>query len=157
MSCPYGLGLEVETQFRRLGAGRDVVRAAKSRKEIIQSHSVRQIDDRKAEAPSVPIPAKQVVLAHGEIKQIARLNSLRSVVVILRSRRRYFQQSGRELGCRAGKGQRPCRSRGHAIAGEPRLEFLIGGEGQSGDGVKHAYRSYRNCSRGLQAAVGNGR
>ena len=77
--------LEVETQFRRLRARRDVVGSAEGGKEIIESHCVRQIDDRKTEAPLVAVSVEEVVLAYGEIKEAAWLDPLWIVVVILGS------------------------------------------------------------------------
>ena len=97
--------LEVETQFRRLRARRDVVGSAEGGEEVIQRQFVRQIDDREAEAPLVTFSTEQIVLTHGEVKEIARLDPLWIVVVILGSRRRYFHQIGAELGRGAKSGQ----------------------------------------------------
>src|SRR5580692_8496457 len=118
-------GLKVEAQLRRLAAWRDVVGSAKGGEEVVQREFICQVNDRKAEAPLVPVPVEEVVLAHGEVKEAARLDPLRVVVVILGSRCRYLNQIGAELR-RGAESRQGCRyGSTYPITGEPSLELLI--------------------------------
>jgi hypothetical protein len=79
---------EVEAEFYRFGARRNVVRAAKRGKEIIEHYFVRQVDDRETQAPLVAISVKQIVVADAGIEEVPRQHALRIVVIIFRTWRR---------------------------------------------------------------------
>ena len=78
-------------------AWRHVVRAAECGKKVVQHIVVRQIDYRDAGAPYEPITVKEVIVAERKIKQIARSDASRVVVVVLGIRRRHFYERGPEL------------------------------------------------------------
>ena len=137
-------GLEMEAQLRRLGARRDVVRAAESREKVIQRHFVRQVDDRKAKAPLVTVTVEELSWP------TARSNRLRGWM-------RWglwssFSVPGAgiftrvEANCDAGQkvGNGAVMVACHAVAGQTSLELLIRSQGQSGNAVEHAYASLRN-------------
>jgi hypothetical protein len=84
--CYFRPALEVEADGRRDCARRDVVRSAERRKEIVERLFVRQIDHRHAGAPFVSFAMETVVMAHGDVEQVARLDALRIVIVILLAR-----------------------------------------------------------------------
>lgn len=89
--------LEVKSDFSRKRSRRDVMRAAERGKEVVQCDFVREVDRRELQAPFETITAKQVVLSHAQIEQIAWLYPHGIVVIILRSRRWYFDERGTEL------------------------------------------------------------
>ena len=91
------LRLEVEPQFHRKGSWRHVVRSTEGGKKVIERHLVGQVDGREAQAPLTFVAAEKVVVAHREVEQAARLDSLRIVVVILRPWRRYLDELRPEL------------------------------------------------------------
>ena len=74
-ASPLSTRLEVETQLHRVRTWRDKMRSAERRQEIVNGCLVGQVDDREAQAPLVPVAMKQVVVAHGHIKQIARFDA----------------------------------------------------------------------------------
>ena len=76
------LPLEVEAHFRRIASRRDVVSPAERGKEVVQGNFIRQVDDREAQAPFVTVAVEEVVIAHAGIKQAARGDALRIVIVI---------------------------------------------------------------------------
>ena len=76
--------LEVEADFGRQRARRDVMRAAESGEEIVHGDFVRDIDRREPETPLVSVAAKQIVFADTRIEEAARRNAGRIVVVIFR-------------------------------------------------------------------------
>src|SRR5580704_7569190 len=78
----------METEFDGFGARRYVVRAAEGGKKIVQGGFVGQVDDREAEAPLVAVTVEKIVVAHGEIEEVTRLNAWRILVVVLRAGRR---------------------------------------------------------------------
>jgi hypothetical protein len=129
--------LEVEAEFDGFCSWRHVVRAAKGGKVIVQSGLVGQIDDRKAQAPTVAIPTEQIVLANRDVEQTAWSDPLRIVIVVFLARYRHLKIDRAELICRAGShGGSKGTGRGtHASAREPGLELLIGGQRQTGDAV----------------------
>ena len=71
-------------------SGRDVVCAAERGKKVVESNFIRQIDNREAQAPLVTVAVKEIVVTRRDIKQTARLDSLRIMVVILRPWSWYF-------------------------------------------------------------------
>jgi hypothetical protein len=78
-------------------------------KKVVQRRFVRQVDDREAQTPFVPVTAQKIVIAHAGIKQVPRHNAMRIVVVVFFLGCGYFDQGGSEGACGA-RGQR--RSRG---------------------------------------------
>lgn len=62
--------LEMKSDGASNGSGRDVVRSAEGRKEVIKGHCVRQIDDFQAGAPLETVAVKEVVMSDGDIKQM---------------------------------------------------------------------------------------
>jgi hypothetical protein len=79
-------GLEVEPEFDRLGSRRYIVGAAEGRQKVVQRRLVCQIDDRESQAPLVAVAMEKVIVADGNVKQMARLDSWGIVVVVFGSR-----------------------------------------------------------------------
>ena len=132
--------------------------SAKRREEVIEGLFIQQINHLNSSAPFVPVAVKNIVMSQCDVKQVALLNSLWIVVVVLGERCGYLNQVGGELvrGARieAGKSGYPgpdgCGWRSfHAAAGKPRLELLISGEGQSADVVLQEYVTLRNGNRAV--------
>jgi hypothetical protein len=139
--CAGRRALEVEAQLHCFGARGHVVRAAECGKEIVQRHFVGQVDDREAQAPLVPVTMEKVVIAHAGIKQAARLDALRIVVVIFLADAWDLDVDGSEPRCVAC---RQCRPRGAwssklAVACESRLKLLIGSQRQSREVVHESH------------------
>ena len=63
------------------------MRSTKRGKKVIQGILVGDIDGRHVEVYLVTIGMEEVVLASGDVKQIARRNARRVLVVVLRARR----------------------------------------------------------------------
>src|SRR5438270_14035587 len=84
--------LEVKPHLRRVAARRHVVRAAEGREKVVQRGPVGQIYRRELQAPFVAVASEKIVVPDGQIKQMARRNARRIVVIILRSWRRYGYQ-----------------------------------------------------------------
>ena len=79
---------EVESQ---LGGDRSrgyVVGPTERREEIVESEMISEIDDRDLATPSVFVSVEQVVMPNRQIKQMARSNAWRILVIIFRTRRR---------------------------------------------------------------------
>ena len=89
----------MEADFGGFGSRRDVMRAAKSGKEVVECHFVRQIDHRESETDlvSLRLEVKHVIVAQTEVKQITGRDARRIVIVILRSGSRYFHERRTEL------------------------------------------------------------
>src|ERR1700722_3911298 len=130
--------LEVETDGAGDRARRDVMRATEGGKEIVERDVVGQVDHfhASAELVAVIMEVEDVIVSNGEIKQVPRSDARWMTIVVLSVRPRYLNQRGTELRCEARIRQRRRRSSVLAAAEEPRLEFLIGGEGIS-EGVFH--------------------
>ena len=90
-------GSEVKPYFNREGPRRNVMCAAERGKEVVERLFVEEVDGRQLHAPPVTVAVEQIVVAQCEVKQAARLSSLRIVVVVFRSGRRYLEQSRPEL------------------------------------------------------------
>ena len=86
----------MESELRRQRARRDVMRATERSKEVVEGHLVGQIDDREAQTPLVTVAVEQIVVTNRQIKQMARLDSLRIVVVIFRPGCRHLDVQGSE-------------------------------------------------------------
>ena len=61
---PFGAGLKVESQFRRIRARRNEVRSAERGQEVVYRGLVGQVDDREAQAPPVAVRLEQIVIAY---------------------------------------------------------------------------------------------
>ena len=74
----------METELDSFRSWCNEVRAAEGGKEIIECNFVRQVDDRKAQAPPVVVvTVEEIVVAHCHIKQIPRFDTGRIEVGIL--------------------------------------------------------------------------
>src|SRR5215470_18193458 len=80
--------LEVEAEFKRVGARRNEVCATERGEEVVQRFLIRQVDHREACAPAVTVALEQVVVAYRHVEKITRRNARRVGVVILSSRSR---------------------------------------------------------------------
>ena len=76
------------------GPGRNIVRTAEGRKEVIERFLVRQIDHRYSGAELVLVAVEDVVVPHANVEEIARRDSRRVVVVVLCARGRDGYQGG---------------------------------------------------------------
>ena len=97
----------MKAEFHGFSSRRDVMRAAKGGQEVVERHLVRDVDDRKAQAPLIPVAVEKVVFAEGDVEEVARLYARRILIVIFRSRRRDLEQRRAELrerGRTEGKG-----------------------------------------------------
>lgn len=79
------LALKVEPDRRGNGSRRDIVSAAERRKEVVERFFVRQIDDRQAGAPPVLVGVEDIVVSDGGVEEIARRDTGRVVVIVLRA------------------------------------------------------------------------
>ncbi len=64
--------LEVKADLRRQRPRRDVMRAAERREKVVQRVLVAEVDRGETSAPLVAIAVEQIVVADGEVEQIAR-------------------------------------------------------------------------------------
>ena len=85
------MSLEVKAQLRRVTSGRNKVRPTERGQEVVKRGLVRQVDDRESQAPLVAVTVEEVVIPHAGVKEVARVDARRIVIVILRSRRRYLE------------------------------------------------------------------
>ena len=72
----------MEAELDGFGARGDEVRAAEGREEVIQRFLVGQVDDGEAQAPLVAVAVEEIVVADGEIEEIARCDARRILVVV---------------------------------------------------------------------------
>ena len=79
--------LEMKTEFGVIRPRCDKVRPAERGEEVIECRLVRQVDDREAQAPLEAVAPEQIVIAHAGVKQVARNNARRIVVLIKRRTR----------------------------------------------------------------------
>src|SRR5581483_990873 len=121
---------EVEPERAGHRAWRHVVRPAERGQEIVERHVVRQVDHFQPRAPLVFVAMEKIVVTDCDIEQVARLNPLRGVVVILGSRLRDLQKNRSETRGSAGSQSRSqgIRSGGFAVARQAGFEFLVGGQ-----------------------------
>src|SRR5580704_12208132 len=69
-----------------IGPRRDEVRPAKGGKEVVKRHLIGNVLDSEAQRPAAALLAvEQIVGSHPGIKEVARFNAVRIVVVILGS------------------------------------------------------------------------
>ena len=126
--------------------------STESREEIVERFFVRQIDNCKAEAPFALVTVKQIVMTHGQIKEVARCDAGRVVVVIFRVGGWNFHQGRTVLGCRAQATRVDGSRRGskHAPAGESCLELLVGSQPRKvhdGAGPVRSIIAIATCAR----------
>ena len=67
---------------------RDVVGSAEGREEIVERDLISKVDHREARTPAVAVTVEQIVVSQGQVKQIARGNVWRIVVLVFRARLR---------------------------------------------------------------------
>ena len=73
------------------------MRPAERGKEVIQCYFVGKIDHLNSSAPFVPVAVKNVVISQRQVEEVALLNPLWIVIIVLGPGRRYFHQAGGEL------------------------------------------------------------
>src|ERR1700682_1624839 len=78
----YESRLEVESQFPRDGSGCHVVGSAEGGEEVVKRDLVRHVDDGHASAPFEAVFVEQIVITEAEIKEVARCNTGRIMVVV---------------------------------------------------------------------------
>ena len=61
------------------------MRSAERAQEVVKRLFVGQVDYRKTKAPFVTIAMEQIVVADGEVEQVARRNARRILVVVFRA------------------------------------------------------------------------
>ena len=83
---------EVETDFPGKGSRSDVVGSTESGQEVIERHLVGKIDDRETSTPAKTIAAEEIVVANGNVKEIAWHDTGWVVVVVLGAGRRNANQ-----------------------------------------------------------------
>jgi len=88
----------MEAQFGGVTSRRNKVRSAERAQEVVERFFVGQVDHRKAKAPLVTVAAEQIVMAKGEIEQVARRNPRRVLVVIFRAIGWYADSRGSRVG-----------------------------------------------------------
>ena len=157
------VSLKMEAYRPRYRPRGHIVGSAERRQEVVHGLFIRQIDHLNSSAPFIPIAVKNVVMSQRQVKQVARLNPLWIVIVVLGPGRRYPHQVGGELVCGAGV---EAGKSGYlrpdgcgwgsllAAAAEPGLELLIGGKGQSCGVILEEHAALWN---GKIAVDGNGR
>src|ERR1019366_8522434 len=84
--------LKMESDLSRQRARRHIVRPAEGRKEVIQRQFVGHVDSGERKTPFVTFAFEHVVVAHRNIKQVARRDARRIVVGVLRPGGRYLHQ-----------------------------------------------------------------
>lgn len=133
--------LEVEAQLDSLGPRRHVMRPAEGGEVVVEHLLVVNVDEREAQTPLVPVAVEKIVVARGEIEEVAGQVSLRIVVVIFLTRRWYLDEPRAKLRrrttwyatrtghqCRYGS----CRGRPCSRASKPALVLLVGSQWQAG-------------------------
>src|SRR5271156_2650570 len=126
--------LEVETDLRGQGARRDVVRAAEGGEEIVNRFFVADVNGGQAETPLVAVATEKIVVADGQIEQVACGDAWWIVIVVLGSGSGNLQElrlvlrrgarAGRNDRC-AGRIRRPRRRCEYPRAGESSFKLLI--------------------------------
>ena len=127
----------MESDLGGKSSRRHIVGAAESGQKIVERQLVGQVDNRELSAPFSFVAVEDIVVADGHIEKIARANSLRIVIIILRVRSRDAHQIRSELRRRANARQRLHDGCARSGAGEASLKFLIGRQGGACDRVDH--------------------
>ena len=65
---------------------------AERREKVVESDTISEIDDRDLATPSVFVSVEQVFMPNRQIKQMARSNAWRILVIIFRTRCRNLDQ-----------------------------------------------------------------
>src|SRR5271156_4885830 len=101
---------------------------AERREEVVQRVVVCQIDHCEAQTPPIAVTSEQIVVADSQVKQAARRDARRVLVVVFGPRSWHPRQRRAKLRCQACKRQSGCRCRRDAVASEPSLKLLVGGK-----------------------------
>src|ERR1035437_3581027 len=135
--------LEVIRQFAGDGARADVVRPRERGEEVVERVLVADVDDgeRRGEGALVgSLAVQQVVLADGQVEQVARRDAGWVVVVVLGVGSGVREQRRGKLRTQARVRERPVGRGADAGARETGLGLLIGGELRSGGILKEDCR-----------------
>ena len=65
---------------------------AERREKVVESDTISEIDDRDLATPSVFVSVEQVFMPNRQLKQMARSNAWRILVIIFRTRCRNLDQ-----------------------------------------------------------------
>ena len=76
----------MKTQLGRVGTWRQEVCSAEGGQKVIKRHFVRNVDRCQTKAPPVLVAAKDIVISHRNVEQVARRDPWRIVIVILGAR-----------------------------------------------------------------------
>src|SRR5579859_7509030 len=93
----FGCGLEMEGEFCGQGAGRNIVRPAERRQEVIQRILVGHVYGCEVEVHLITVGVEQVVLAHGHVEQVAGSNARGVAIIVAGARCGNTQERGAEL------------------------------------------------------------
>ena len=77
----------MKAQLRRVRARRNEVRSTKGGEEVVERRLVCDVDGAQLQAPLVAVTVKKVVVSYSHIKEVARRDPRRVVVVIFGSGR----------------------------------------------------------------------
>lgn len=118
----------MKSKGERHRPGRNVMRTAERREEILQSSLVRYIDDRKSGAHFVLVSPENIVVTNGHIEKAAGGDSRRIVVVIFGPRSGNTQQGRPVLrpATQTGWADRSSGRSMDASAIKPCLKLLVG-------------------------------
>ena len=84
MSCDRpSPSLEMESDLSSEGSGSYIVRSAERRQKVIQGLLVGDVYGCELQAPLVPVPTEQVVIAHGEIEQVTGRDAWWILIIVL--------------------------------------------------------------------------
>src|SRR5262245_53749418 len=104
----------MEAEFAGDRSRGDVVRSAESGEEIVESARVRHVDYGEASAPLVLIAAEKIVVADGDVEEVALRDARRVAVVVFSPRRGHGGErgpegrSGTNAGAEGRRDGRPC-------------------------------------------------
>ena len=82
----------MEAQLSGHRAWAYIMRAAERGQEVVQRHSVGQVDDCEVQTPLVTVAVEKVVLSHGQIEEMAGSDPRRIVIVVLGPRGRNLEK-----------------------------------------------------------------
>jgi len=85
--------LKVKSDLCRQRPWCQIVRAAEGRKKVVKRVLVGQVHGRQLQAHLVSVAVEHVVVSDRQIKQMARCDSRRILVVVLRSGRRNLHEA----------------------------------------------------------------
>ena len=106
------------------------MRPAKCRQKVIKSFFVGQVDNCQARTPFESVCVKDVVVSHGNVEPIARLDARRIMVIIFGARRWDLNEFRGVLrsSAESGRTDRGSGSGKYASAGKAGLELLAWSE-----------------------------